>query len=332
MGESVCRSDQPLISVIIPIYKVEPYLRKCVDSILSQTYRNLEVILVDDGSPDGCPEICDEYAARDTRVKVIHKENGGASSARNAALDVNHGEYILFVDADDYLDNNSYIDKLYRYAQEYSADVVVACGGKSLTGKYSSDEIKKRYYELSGFSGPVEKLYRTECVKHIRFNEQLPVGEDIIYNLDVIRMAITVYYSAIYGYVTTENPNSLTRKSNGKYDSRMDEEYQKWWGKIHSNALLSAGISAKSTQSANSNGCSVWIYQKIKNLCYKDCPHNKREIYARITRQLDGNKETLLSVKHPTSYKTYAVIRLCLALRNPKIIYLIFKFLIALGA
>jgi glycosyltransferase involved in cell wall biosynthesis len=92
----------PLISVIIPVYKVEAYLRQCVDSVLNQTYQNLEIILVDDGSPDNCPKICDEYAVNDKRVKVIHKINGGLSDARNAGLNASTGEFILFLDSDDY--------------------------------------------------------------------------------------------------------------------------------------------------------------------------------------------------------------------------------------
>lgn len=92
------------ISVIVPVYKVENYLRRCIDSILAQTYRDFELILVDDGSPDSCGMICDEYAADDNRVSVIHKENGGLSDARNAGLDVASGEYVLFVDSDDYIE------------------------------------------------------------------------------------------------------------------------------------------------------------------------------------------------------------------------------------
>lgn len=96
----------PLVSVIVPIYKVEPYLRQCLDSIVNQTYTNLEIILVDDGSPDGCPAICDEYAAKDNRIVVIHKENGGLSDARNAGLDICKGEYVYFVDSDDWIFTN----------------------------------------------------------------------------------------------------------------------------------------------------------------------------------------------------------------------------------
>ena len=94
---------QDLISIIVPVYKVEKYLKRCVDSILAQTYPCLEVILVDDGSPDGCPAICDEYAREDRRVRVIHKENGGLSDARNAGIDAAKGKFLGFVDSDDYV-------------------------------------------------------------------------------------------------------------------------------------------------------------------------------------------------------------------------------------
>ena len=100
------------ISVIVPVYNVEKYLCQCVDSILGQTYRDLEVILVDDGSPDGCPRICDEYARKDGRVKVIHKKNGGLSDARNAGLEMAGGEYVIFVDSDDFWKDESVLSRL----------------------------------------------------------------------------------------------------------------------------------------------------------------------------------------------------------------------------
>ena len=96
------------ISVIVPIYKVEDYLDRCIESIVGQTYSNLEIILVDDGSPDSCPQLCDEYAKKDSRIKVIHKQNGGVSSARNEGLKFAHGEYIGFVDPDDYVHPSMY--------------------------------------------------------------------------------------------------------------------------------------------------------------------------------------------------------------------------------
>ena len=111
-----------MVSVIVPVYKVEPFLRRCVDSLLSQTYQNLEIILVDDGSPDRCGQICDEYAAQDARVKVIHKENGGVSSARNAGIEAAAGEYVTFVDSDDWVEPWAY-QILRQLIVEHDADV-----------------------------------------------------------------------------------------------------------------------------------------------------------------------------------------------------------------
>lgn len=111
-----------VISIIVPIYKVEKYLEKCIDSIINQDYKNLEIILVDDGSPDRCPQICDEYAQKDSRIKVIHKENGGLSDARNAGIKVATGEYIAFIDSDDYVTEN-YISTLLYTIKKYDADI-----------------------------------------------------------------------------------------------------------------------------------------------------------------------------------------------------------------
>jgi len=115
---------EELISVVVPIYNVEKYLKKCIDSILAQTYRHLEIILVDDGSPDNCGAICDNYAQEDGRVLVIHKKNGELSSARNAGLEIAKGELIVFIDSDDWIDAN-YIEKLYNDISESGADVAV---------------------------------------------------------------------------------------------------------------------------------------------------------------------------------------------------------------
>lgn len=104
LNNKVILRRNAVISVIVPIYNVERYLEKCVNSILNQSYADLEIILVDDGSHDKCPDICDEYAKHDSRIKVIHRANGGLSDARNAGLDIAKGEYISFIDSDDYID------------------------------------------------------------------------------------------------------------------------------------------------------------------------------------------------------------------------------------
>ena len=115
-------TNNELVSVIVPVYKVEPYLDRCVASILAQTYPNLEVILVDDGSPDNCPALCDAWAQRDARIRVIHKKNGGQSDARNVGLDAESGAYISFVDSDDYIAEN-FIETLYDLLHEYHTDI-----------------------------------------------------------------------------------------------------------------------------------------------------------------------------------------------------------------
>ena len=116
---------EPLISVIVPVYNVKAYLDRCVESLLGQSYKNLEIFLVDDGSTDGCGKVCDRYAAQDPRITVIHKKNGGLSDARNAALDAAQGEYYAFVDGDDWV-SPYYVENLYRALRKADADMADA--------------------------------------------------------------------------------------------------------------------------------------------------------------------------------------------------------------
>ena len=120
-----------LISIIVPVYKVEKYLDKCVQSIVDQTYQNLEIILVDDGSPDNCGAMCDVWAKKDSRIKVIHKENGGLSDARNAGIKAASGEYIFLLDGDDYILKNA-IELMYKGVTENNADIAI-CNYKKVT-------------------------------------------------------------------------------------------------------------------------------------------------------------------------------------------------------
>lgn len=173
---------EPLISVIVPVYNVEPYLRKCVDSILNQTYRNLEVILVDDGSPDGCPAICDEYATNDERIKVIHKKNGGLSDARNAGMAVAKGEYLSFVDSDDMLPPDA-MEILLHTAISEQADMVIGGHSRFEDIPVAANDLQlsvKRWTPVEAMADMLQygcaswaRLYRRELHQSILF----PVGE-----------------------------------------------------------------------------------------------------------------------------------------------------------
>lgn len=140
-----------LVSVIVPVDKVEHYLSRCLDSIVTQSYKNIEIILVDDGSPDKCGIICDEYAKRDPRIRVIHKENGGLSDARNCGVEIANGAYITFIDSDDYIAPN-YIEYLYNLAVENDADISCCCSVKTSdnTVAFDTKSEKQKPQVLSG--------------------------------------------------------------------------------------------------------------------------------------------------------------------------------------
>ena len=153
------------VSIIIPVYKVENYLSETVNSVLAQTYSNIEIILVDDGSPDASPQLCDDYAQQDKRIKVIHKENGGLSSARNAGMDVATGEYIMFLDSDDLYDNNM-VETLLQLKKETNTDVAAAEFQRFEDGTQNYEIIQKfhrnsTYYSYEGIDYYKRLINRT---------------------------------------------------------------------------------------------------------------------------------------------------------------------------
>ena len=172
---------EPLISVIVPVYKVEQYLDECVQSIINQTYKNLEIILVDDGSPDRCPEMCDEYARQDSRIKVIHKKNAGQSSARNAGIDFSHGEWIYFIDSDDWIELNC-IELLLKKAIETGVELVEGNGtgmfGYGLTKPIKDNKLLlKAFYSNKIHIEAWNRLIKSSVIK----NNQLHFLEGLVY-------------------------------------------------------------------------------------------------------------------------------------------------------
>ncbi len=221
-----------LFSIVVPIYKVEKYLKCCVESILTQSYDDFELILVDDGSPDNCPQMCDEYAEKDKRVKVVHKENGGHSSARRAGLKIAQGDYIIFIDSDDYV-STDYLETFALPIQEKGADVV--CMGGMLfsqtnqiaqplccrTGFYDRAKMENEIFPIliedvygKNISASIwAKAFKKELIVPVleKIDSRIIIGEDLICSKTCIFMAQSLYISDKNLYFYRENPQSLTR-------------------------------------------------------------------------------------------------------------------------
>lgn len=229
----------PKISIIVPVYKVEKYIHKCVNSILVQTFTDFELILVDDGSPDNCGRICDEYASKDNRIKVIHKKNGGLSDSRNAGLNIASGEYVGFVDSDDYIENDMY-QKLINVCNSNEVDI-------SMCGRYDvsiNNEIKSRFSfdgqkiwsgkEAIGNlltwndidSSACDKLFKRDIFEELRF----PVGkynEDIYIMVNVLDKINKIVHIGESKYYYFHRPNSITTKDFSEKNMDMLEASDK---------------------------------------------------------------------------------------------------------
>lgn len=226
-----------LVSIVIPAYNVEKYLNRCLDSIINQTYKKIEILLVNDGSTDYTANICDEYKAKDNRIRVFHNDNQGVSSARNFSIDNSTGKYLLFIDADDYVELN-YVETLVKHIEKEDVDLVI-CGIKDLfngegiirkpRGKITGN-FKKDYFGIIDFlCGPVSKIYKNSIVKEkgIRFLQDLNYAEDEIFNLN--------YYQYIRTYKFVDNPlyfyehhkNSLSDKDSLRDKSKLNDYIRK---------------------------------------------------------------------------------------------------------
>ena len=213
---------EPLISVIVPIYNVEKYLRECIDSIINQTYRNLEIILVDDGSPDSCGKICDEYAKKDVRIKVIHKENGGLSDARNAGMYVADGKYLIFVDSDDYMVMEG-IEYLYKLISSNDADIAIggverfndldkATVSSSYTGAIKEKTMNKTEAMKDVFldgCAAWARIYKKSIHNGICFPKG-EINEDEAIVLQILERCTKIVKSNFVVYKYRFRPNSIT--------------------------------------------------------------------------------------------------------------------------
>lgn len=221
-----------MISIVVPVYKSEKTLGGCLDSLLGQTYQDIEVICVIDGSPDSCGDICDAYAEKDSRVRAIKRENGGVSSARNRGIDEAKGEYLMFVDSDDTV-TPDYCEKMWQACEDTKADLIL-CGfhhwyvGRDVvkkpenpgvydTSNYGADFLK--LYQTGFLNMPWNKLFRKELTG--RFDTSLSLGEDLLFNLDYMKKcrSIAVIPDALINYIQEEKGNTLSSK---KRDNKLE--------------------------------------------------------------------------------------------------------------
>lgn len=245
---------KPKVSIIVPVYNVEKYLNRCMESLLNQTLKDIEIVLVDDGSPDNCPQMCDEYAKRDNRVKVVHKENAGLGYARNSGLEIATGEYVAFVDSDDYVEPDMY-ERLYEASQHYNVQMVLCgfdrdnngCRTKGLVANMPSSptvidaradyipnligQMPNEYYSMYYGYAVWNILFSADVINkhHIRFkSERIYLSEDILFQIEYAARVkdVLLYPAELYSYCL--NPGTLTTK----YDRTRYDKAVKLYNKL----------------------------------------------------------------------------------------------------
>lgn len=303
-----------IVSIIIPVYNSEKYLRECLNSVISQTWKNIEIVLVDDGSIDQSASICDKYACKDNRIKVIHKENGGVSSARNQGIEVCTGDYILFVDSDDFLAEN-YVESFFKYGDINSKIVIEGCTVHE-TNKTRFYRIKEKQYSKADFSkaisdnelfkhgSPYGKLYISSIIKenHIRFIENIHNYEDLLFFLEYIGHIEFIKLSSEVGYhYNVFNGVLHSRINNFESELLLFDKYvnltKRYWyvNGIETNTkkylwpLMIRCIKAMCLFSklSRTNLSVLWTrFSQYFSLPYYKCGHNERLIAILFKKKL----------------------------------------------
>lgn len=274
------------VSIIVPVYKVEKYLSRCIKSIISQTYRNLEIILIDDGSPDNCPQICDEFAEIDCRIKVLHQSNMGLSKARNKGLEICTGEFIAFVDSDDFI-NIHVIERWVRLLERYNADMVVGKHANYYGEKDSEDLIKLLFKDSQVIEKSTEqiledmflrnhrlcvawgKLYRRDILNDFKFPENVFFGEDMFAAHILFDRAKKILEDEYIGVYYNQESESLVRScfSTKKLDMITASEEWVEFVKIKYPNLVQAAFFRRTLIATNLCGDIVcWNDSRARNL------------------------------------------------------------------
>lgn len=316
-----------LISVIVPVYNVEKYLDRCIDSIVKQTYKNLEIILVDDGATDTCPEMCDLWKNKDDRIRVIHKENGGLSSARNEGLKHAKGEYVIFIDSDDWIEND-FLEKLYEEAKLYNLDIV--CGGYKTFFSDNHLEEKRRKEELINL-GVVKG--RDFLLAQLESNDYRMEVWDDLYRRDFLLENNLFFIEGVLHEDEEYTPRALLAAKRVKLVNVCGYMYRKRENSImtskvslnHVNSfeyILSVFIngferaSIKSEKKIYSRLCSNMFYLYTRKLSEADVDINKYKYFKSLPR-----KKIIDIMNYQRSFNWKEIVRRWLIIYAPYIYY-----------
>lgn len=303
-------SKIPLVSVVIPVYNVEPYLKRCLDTVVNQSYSNLQIILVDDGSTDNSGNICDEYCKNDKRIEVIHKKNGGLSDARNAGIEIIKGSFVTFIDSDDWVDLRM-IEDMSNVAQEAGVDVVTCevkkvktatlHNNKKYDGGYNivnKNDYLKRYFKIVGndtlYYAPA-KLYKRELIKKNQYPKGL-TSEDVLGTYRVLKKTKIIAEIKYPFYFYYQNSSSIT----GSVFSGKDFDLLKIWD------LVVKEADPRDREDAIYNRARIdytLLMRMAMQLSYNEIMSMYGKQSERMLKDLKSNKAVLLNSSLPLSRK-----------------------------
>ncbi len=294
--------SRPLITIIVAVYNIEKYLPRCIDSIAAQTYRELEILLVDDGATDGSGKICDDYAGNDSRIKVIHKKNGGLSDARNAGLERSGGEYIGFVDGDDWIEPFMY-EKMLGACLEYKADIAV-CRYNQIGGSPDWEEPDGRIIPLTAdeamdyyicghpqhviYNSVWSKLFRRETLNGIRFVTGRN-SEDILFTTQAFCNASQFVYLDIpcYNYVCSRQDSIMNERPAHR---RMEDELPFWRMQIR--------YLAEHGRQQMARKAEYYFYRRMLFYYIDFRDRRQKDCAAEIASQMEADREQIYDIYH----------------------------------
>jgi len=330
--------NYPIISVIVPVYNAELYLKRCINSITTQTYQKLEIILINDGSTDNSLNICHELAQTDKRIKVINQKNRGVSYTRNQGINKATGEYLLFVDSDDFIDTN-YINKMYQELKNNHYEIVIS-------GMTFCDEkeniIKKELYKKENqelkldniIDDVINTLYFCSACKtiiskklitnnNLQFNEELSYGEDFSFSYQLLKRASKIGYLSDTGYYYRQNSTSLTHKTNIEKIKKYFSDNLVVFSQFDNSTLVANRVYTKLNITIRKIASIEKInYKKFKSLTlemidlYNSSNITKDINLEQITYESKVNKKLLKYLKNNQFYKYYITIKFIALIKN----------------